>query len=90
MSENLAYLFQDYYCSLSNKNYSVDTVDRVFGGASRETYKIKLSDDSGNIEIGPKTFPGQFFDRNRTKDRIPSLFCISKLSSSCTRADRYG
>lgn len=50
MSENLASLFQDYYCSLSNKNYSVDTVDRVFGGASRETYKIKLSDDSGNIE----------------------------------------
>ena len=50
MSESLKSLFSEYYSNLVGKNISISSLERVFGGASRETYKILVSDASGNQE----------------------------------------
>ena len=50
MSEELSKSFISYYSNLSNKEFSLLSFERVFGGASRETYKIRLKDSLGSEE----------------------------------------
>ena len=46
MSEELSSKFISYYSSFSNKDYSLVSFERIFGGASRETYKIEVKGDT--------------------------------------------
>ena len=50
MSERLASAFLSYYSNFTNKDSSLISIERIFGGASRETYKIKIQDSSNNEE----------------------------------------
>ena len=50
MLEKLSQSFVSYYSKLSNEEYSLLGIERIFGGASRETYKIQLKDSLNNIE----------------------------------------
>ena len=50
MSEELSSLFLNYYSNFTNKEFSLVNLERIFGGASRETYRIKVKDNSDNEE----------------------------------------
>ena len=50
MSEELSSLFLTYYSNFTNKEFSLINLERIFGGASRETYRIKVKDNSDNEE----------------------------------------
>ena len=50
MSEELSSLFLSYYSDLSNNEFSQVNLERIFGGASRETYRVKIKDSSDNEE----------------------------------------
>ena len=50
MSQKLSKSFLSYYCNLSKKEFSLLSFERIFGGASRETYKIRLKDSLGSEE----------------------------------------
>ena len=47
MSKKLDSLFLSYYSNFSSSKYSLESFERIFGGASRETYKIKVTDNKG-------------------------------------------
>mgnify|MGYP001478486078 CR=1 FL=1 len=38
------------YSNFTNKEFSLVNLERIFGGASRETYRIKVKDNSDNEE----------------------------------------
>ena len=50
MSEKLSSAFLAYYSEFQKKEYSLISLERIFGGASRETYKIILNDHSNKEE----------------------------------------
>ena len=50
MLQELSSSFLDYYTEFSEREYSLISFERVFGGASRETYKIHVKDKSENEE----------------------------------------
>ena len=50
MSQKLSQSFLSYYSNLSKKEFSLLSFERIFGGASRETYKIRLKDSLGSEE----------------------------------------
>ena len=50
MSQKLSKSFLSYYSNLSKKEFSLLSFERIFGGASRETYKIRLKDNLGSEE----------------------------------------
>ena len=50
MSEELPSLFLSYYSKLIEKECILLSFERIFGGASRETYKIEVSHDVNKIE----------------------------------------
>ena len=50
MLEELSKSFLSYYSELSKEEYSLLGIERIFGGASRETYKIQLKDSKRNEE----------------------------------------
>ena len=50
MSQKLSKSFLSYYSNLSKKEFSLLSFERIFGGASRETYKIRLKDSLGSEE----------------------------------------
>jgi len=41
---NLEEQFLEYFCKLEDKDYSLVSFSRIFGGASRETYRVNLRD----------------------------------------------
>lgn len=47
MIKKLDSLFLSYYSNFSNSKYTLESFERIFGGASRETYKIKVTDNKG-------------------------------------------
>ena len=46
MSEELPSQFINYFSKFSNKEYSLVNFERIFGGASRETYKIEVKGET--------------------------------------------
>ena len=50
MSEELSKSFLSYYSKISNKEFSLLSFERIFGGASRETYKISVKDSLDSEE----------------------------------------
>lgn len=50
MPEELSSLFLSYYSKLIGKECILLSFERIFGGASRETYKIEVSHDENKIE----------------------------------------
>ena len=50
MPEELPSLFLSYYSKLIEKECILLSFERIFGGASRETYKIEVSHDENKIE----------------------------------------
>ena len=50
MSQDLSSAFLAYYSEFQNKDFSLISFERIFGGASRETYKIIVKDNSDNEE----------------------------------------
>ena len=49
MSQKLSQSFLSYYSNLSKKEFSLQSFERIFGGAV-ETYKIRLKDSLGSEE----------------------------------------
>ena len=50
MSQDLSSAFLAYYSEFQKKDFSLISFERIFGGASRETYKIIVNDNSDNEE----------------------------------------
>ena len=50
MSQDLSSAFLAYYSEFQKKDFSLISFERIFGGASRETYKIIVKDNSDNEE----------------------------------------
>ena len=49
-NNGLSNKFISYYSSLVDKEISLLSFERIFGGASRETYKIRIKDQFNNEE----------------------------------------
>ena len=49
-NNDLSNKFISYYSSLVDKDISLLSFERIFGGASRETYKIHIKDQFNNEE----------------------------------------
>ena len=49
-NNDLPSLFISYYSKFTNKDLSLVSFERVFGGASRETFRILVKDEVGSEE----------------------------------------
>ena len=90
MSEELPSQFINYFSKFSNKEYSLVNFERIFGGASRETYKIevkgetvdrlilRVTQDSSLIETEQKTEYLAYSAFQDSKVPVPVLLDMSE------------